>query len=386
MPLPRVRPSAVLVPLLVALVLSSIAPPAPAAERGAGSVVSPGRALFNDPLGDHDRQYALVRYIDARIDAARRGSTVRLAAFSFAMPSTSRALQRAYRRGVFVKVVVDERSRSWGSVKRLGNVLGHDVRKRSFIRVCRASCRGTGGRQHAKFVTISRTRHAERLVMVGSMNFTSFAAAHQWQDLYVLHGEDRLFLQMRTVFRSMVRDRPQPPLRLPGAGAGLHLGTAPAAADADGLRERLGRVRCRGAEDGTGSHGRTLLGISMHAWNGARGVALARRVADLREQGCVVRVLAGVGFGRRVLTVLHRGHVPVRGTGTRSGRPATHQKLMYLSGRFGRDRSASYVWTGSHNWTSRSLHNDEVTLRVAGAAHVAAYRTELGRIWRASPS
>ncbi len=39
------------------------------------------------------------------------------------------------------------------------------------------------------------------------------------------------------------------------------------------------------------------------------------------------------------------------------------------------------MWTGSHNWTDRSLRNDEVTLRIAGARQVAAYQRRFLRIW-----
>ena len=83
----------------------------------------------------------------------------------------------------------------------------------------------------------------------------------------------------------------------------------------DRLVRRLSLVRCRGAAHGAGWHGRTVLRVSMHAWNGERGVVLARRVVALRAQGCNVRVLAGVGFGRRVRSVLARGDVPLRQTG-----------------------------------------------------------------------
>ena len=65
--------------------------PVAALEQPRSPVVSPGHVLFNDPLGPEDRQYALIRHIDARIGHARPGATVRLAAYSFAMPSTSRA-------------------------------------------------------------------------------------------------------------------------------------------------------------------------------------------------------------------------------------------------------------------------------------------------------
>ena len=52
-----------------------------------------------------------------RSTAPPGGATVRLAAYSFAMPSTAQALRRAHRRGVRVQVVVDDRSAQWGSVR-----------------------------------------------------------------------------------------------------------------------------------------------------------------------------------------------------------------------------------------------------------------------------
>jgi len=43
------------------------------------------------------------------------------------------------------------------------------------------------------------------------------------------------------------------------------------------------------------------------------------------------------------------------------------------------------VWTGSHNWTDRSLRNDEVTLRIAGARQVEAYRRAFLHVWGLTP-
>ncbi len=359
-----------------------LAGPAAAREQPASPVISPGHVLFNDPLGPEERQYALIRHIDARIDHARPGATVRLAAYSFAMPSTAQALLRAHRRGVVVKLVVDRHSAAWGSVRRLSSVLGTDTGKRSFVRLCDRSCRGTAGVQHAKFVTISSTRHARHLVMVGSMNFTAHAAREQWQDLYSVDGDERVYRQLVRVFRRMVPDRPQPSLGLHGPGAGFRTEVSPVVTG-DPVMHRLGYVACRGAAGGTGFHRRTVLRVAMHAWNGERGLALARKVAGLEEQGCNVRVLAGVGVGPRVLGTLERAGVGVRRTGGDSR--ATHQKLMFVSGHFGDDRAASYAWTGSHNWTDRSLRNDEVTLRIAGARQVEAYRRAFLHVWRLTP-
>ncbi len=342
---------------------------------------SPGLPLFNNPFGTRYRKYALIRHIDSEIDRAEAGATVRLAAYSFAMPSTAQALLRAHNRGVAVQVVVDGHSGRWRSVQNLRRSLGTDTAADSFVQACRRSCRGTTGNQHAKFVTISRSGASDDVVMVGSMNFTSYAASKQWQDLYTVSGDAHLYDQLTRVFALMARDEPQLRLQLPRADHTFVADVAPlAGAGGDPLARRLGRVACRGATGGTGSHGRTVVRISMHAWNGDRGIALARQVARLARRGCDVRVLAGIGFGPQVTRILTTGGVGYRDSG-RAGRH-THEKLMLVSGHFAGRRNASYVWTGSHNWSDRSLRNDEVTLRVASPRAVAAYRTNFARIWR----
>src|SRR4051794_41837442 len=64
------------------------------ADRAVHPPASPGRALFNDPLGSERRQFALIRRIDARIDGAGRSSVVRLAAYSLAWPPPARRRPR----------------------------------------------------------------------------------------------------------------------------------------------------------------------------------------------------------------------------------------------------------------------------------------------------
>ena len=341
---------------------------------------SPGAPLFNNPFGTSEQRYALIRHINSRIDAAPRGATVRLAAYSFAMPSTAQSLIHAHRRGVDVRVVVDDHSGRWRSVGTLRRTLGTDTSTGSFVQLCRGSCRGRGGNQHAKFVTISRSGDDEDLVMVGSMNFTTYAASRQWQDLYSVAGDPQVYAQLVRVFDEMVDDQPQSPLDLVVTDRGFATDVSPVTpSGVDPLMRRLARVECRGSTAGTGVRGRTMLRISMHAWNGERGIRLARRVARLSRQGCDVRVLAGVGFGPRVTTILRAGGVGYRDSGR--ARRHTHEKLMILSGHFGGRTDASHVWTGSHNWSDRSLRNDEVILRVSGRRQVAAYRANFARIW-----
>ena len=60
----------------------------------------------------------------------------------------------------------------------------------------------------------------------------------------------------------------------------------------------------------------------MHAWNGDRGIALARQVVRLDRQGCDVRVLYGKGTGR-VVKRLFEEREPARDSGMRGGRRCT---------------------------------------------------------------
>jgi phosphatidylserine/phosphatidylglycerophosphate/cardiolipin synthase-like enzyme len=122
--------------------------------------------------------------------------------------------------------------------------------------------------------------------------------------------------------------------------------------------------------------------VAMHAWNGDRGINLARRVARLHRRGCDVKVLYGVGMGRAVATVLRTSGVPVRDSN--NGGRRVHHKVMILSGVLGEQIDANYVWTGSHNWSDRSLRNDEIMFRIAGRHLVQDYLANFRTMWRAA--
>lgn len=362
------------------------APPA-VVEAAAGADIAPetgGRVHFNDPTGPPERQFALVRRIDDAIASARPGATVRLAAYSLAMPSTARALVAAHRAGADVQVVVDGHSRGWGAVRTLARELGTSTTGDSFVKTCRRSCRGKRGVQHIKFVTVSDSARGEGLVLVGSLNLTRYSSKRQWNDLYSV-TDPTVHDQLVTVFDQLVEDRPRGRLVLPRTDAGFATDLSPqpgAAGRRDPLVQRLRAVRCRGAAVTAGRGGRTVVRIAMHAWNGERGIDLARRVVRLGRKGCDVRVLYGKGTGRVVKRLLvGSAHVRARDSGVRTGR-RVHHKMMLVSGAYGRRTDANFVWTGSHNWSDASLRNDELMLRVGGRDLVDAYLRNFRRIWR----
>jgi phosphatidylserine/phosphatidylglycerophosphate/cardiolipin synthase-like enzyme len=356
-------------------VTAAVAEADPAPETG-------GEVWFNDPGGDRRRQYTLVRRIDRAIASADPASTVRLAAYSFAMGSTAQALLDAHDRGAHVQVVVDDHSAHWGPVRRLSEALGTDTSAADFVKVCRLSCRGGRGNQHAKFVTVSSGAMGDDLVIVGSLNLTDFSSQRQWNDLYVA-ADAGAHRQLAQVFALMADDRPQARLVLKETTKGFATDLAPYGTGdggGDPIARRLARVRCHGTSLLAGRDGRTVVRIAMHAWNGDRGLALARQVATLHRQGCDVKVLYGVGMGGAVAATLRGAGVPVRDSHL-SGR-RVHHKVMVLSGVLGDQIDANYVWTGSHNWSDRSLRNDEIMLRIAGRHLVQDYLANFRRIWK----
>ncbi len=354
----------------------------------AGADLAPrtgGHVDFNDPFGSRSEQFVLVRRTTAMIRTAGPDSTVRMAAYSLALPSVARALVAAHDRGAQVRVVVDDHSRSWGAVRRLRAALGADTSRSSFVTACRLSCRGGRGNQHAKFLLVgprggTGDDWGDRLVAVGSMNLTRFSNQRQWNDLFWVR-DPGAYDQFAEVFDLMVADRAQPRLSLPETRSGFDTDVAPYSSDpgVDPLRRRLAAVGCRGAARGTGRDGRTVVRIAMHAWNGSRGIALAERVARLQRQGCDLRVLYGSGMGRAVATVLREAGVPVRDSAHQGRR--VHEKMMLVSGVYDGQRDADLVWTGSHNWSDRSVRNDEIMLRVAGRGLVRAYRANHAAMW-----
>jgi hypothetical protein len=97
-------------------------------------------------------------------------------------------------------------------------------------------------------------------------------------------------------------------------------------------------------------------------------------------RGCYIRILYsfmshptfwwlthGTGHRMQVRRVLFPGPRGIRAA------KYSHMKMFAVSGRVGHDRAARVVWTGSNNWVDKSLHADEVTLRIDSASAYQKY-------------
>ena len=142
----------------------------------------------------------------------------------------------------------------------------------------------------------------------------------------------------------------------------------------DPVLSALNNVRCTGATRGTGIHGHTKIRIAQTATYGARGLAIAHRLAAMKKRGCNIRLVYAM-FGRQALQVLRHdagvGGVPMTHLAYDADCNGiydkyVHMKSMTVSGVYGKNTHARITWNGSANWTPVSLASDEVVGTLAG--------------------
>ncbi len=148
---------------------------------------------------------------------------------------------------------------------------------------------------------------------------------------------------------------------------------------------RLRAVRCNHVRSPAGIGGHTMIRINMYGWNGTRGVYLAREAAKLSRAGCNIKVVETHGGGRVVRILEHSGVVVKTPDKDRNNNGTvdlyTHEKWMILSGRY-HGGTGWHVWTGSQNWSDRSLNGDEVTMHIPRRGVFWAYRQHFQFLWK----
>ena len=163
-------------------------------------------------------------------------------------------------------------------------------------------------------------------------------------------------------------------------------------ATGDPVLKVLNRVSCKGVAAGHGTGGRTNIRIAQTAINGARGMVLSRKLHNLWDAGCNIKVIYAV-MGKQVLREFRRG-------GPRGGIPFRqvaqdfnndwvyerylHTKVLALSGNWNGNPRAEISWNGSANWTQVALDSDDTDARLLGARVRSRYSAFVNR-WFANP-
>ncbi|GAA4732881.1 hypothetical protein GCM10023350_15430 [Nocardioides endophyticus] len=340
-----------------------------------------GGPTFNNPYGPAASRRAIIRKLLNTIDAAPRRSHIRIASWNIRSSNITSALLRAHSRGVSVQAVMDRSN--WNpqnpnpDAARLKAGLKKKQKKRqpankSWLRQCGGACRGPHGIAHTKFFLFSKAGKAKDVVIYGSNNATELAAEIQWNDVYTRVNKPDEYAEFESVFREMARDKKP-------KGGGYRAYThgrfqsifypyaGKAAPTVDPALEVLDKVRCTGATGGRGVKGHTKIRIAQTAMYGERGIAIAKRLAQMHRRGCDIRLVYAM-FGNEVLRIMRQ----------EAGRPIpmthlawdrnedgiydryVHMKTIAISGVYDGKTDAMITVNGSANWTHVSLVSDEV--------------------------
>ncbi|MEO3766561.1 phospholipase D-like domain-containing protein [Streptomyces sp. B5E4] len=388
------------------------APPAAArtaAAEPAAAVAKPvvNGPVFNDPLGSAAQRGAVFTQLIALIDATPAGQTIRASVFELEDSAVADALIAAQRRGVAVKLIVDDNTRDKGSAAwtSLRTALGTDDTKTSWIVVCddrfedpgkdnvQRGCLPTPppgpAYNHNKFFVFTRVgpfddgTGYDKVVFQSSSNLNdwyrneSYNDAVTFVDATVHDGYAKFHEDQRRLRHSATGDNTyywSTPTGSPYRAFFFPRGDANYGNPAtDTIVNTLDEVAC--AYTGTdGKRHQTDIRVAMFQFLGSRK-QVAQKLAQKRAQGCWVDVvysegdatvegiLDAAGIQRQYCNFPNGPGIDVR----------THTKFWLLDGDYNGSITPR-VYTGSHNWTGSGLRSaDEAMVRITSADYHAKY-------------
>jgi hypothetical protein len=319
---------------------------------------------------------------------------IKIALYSFSDYAAANALIAAHNRCVSVQVLMNDHltNRMVPAFGKLQSRLGSRFGNRSWARRCNNGCRGKGGVLHSKFFMFTRAGWAVQAVGVGSTNITGKAMNVQWNDLVFFIRRGEMWRQYMTTFTEMARDRFVWPLRLEFMDGYYKTMLWPQYGhnrSNDRVVREMNAIDCKTRPTGgTGYAGRTAVSINIHAMEGDRGLWIADKIVRLHRGGCYVRVLYGM--------IAPRIHRYMKANGVRSRRTIfdrngngyaeqyTHMKAMTISGVFLGNTAARVTYTGSENFSHKTVVSDEIWVRVPGGAVWSAYQNLFNKIWNSN--
>ncbi len=330
---------------------------------------------FNSAVGGSTAQRKIFREIMRSVNSTPRGANINIFTWNFLTSEGKDALLRAQRRGVRVRLLMDDQNvrkvdnppyRALRAGLRRNNS-DFPAKRRSWARVCEKTCRGGGGAAHSKFYMFSEVGKAKKVVMQGSANFTVASTTNQWNDNYTHRGNGEVWDFTNRIFQQAAKDRRAKKPYADKSFGGFRLLMFPNTGRnvKDPVMQMLNRVRCQGATN-TASN-RTRLRIFPDVMRNPRGNALARKVKSLWNSGCDIRVgytVMGIDTGRILRDGGGRGPVPLRHmvqdtNGDGQFDNYFHMKSMSIVGNYGGDRSGHALLNGSANWSGLAKVSDE---------------------------
>lgn len=374
-------------------------------------------AVFNDPLGTPEQQSAIFTQIIALVNATPPGEDIRVSMFGFGDAAVADALVAAARRGVRVKVILDDSSYldgdgrptdspAWNTLRDPTTGLGTDDRKPSWVVVCddrfesddgvddvRRGCIATAppgpAYNHNKFFLFSKVgpfddgTTYQKVVFQTSSNLTHWYKVESYNDAVTFtdaavydayaryHEDQRRLRYSRTGDNNYYRGTPTGStfraFFFPRGDSSYNDPTS------DTVVNALDEISCvyTGAD---GKKHQTDVRILVLDFLKSRR-QVATKLAALRADGCWIDViyaesdptiegiLSGAGIQR-----LHCKFNVAPGIDVRP-----HNKFLLIDGDYNADLTPR-VYTGSPNLDGSSLRSsDQALLRIASASYHASF-------------
>jgi len=325
---------------------------------------------FNHPFRK-GRQALIQNKMISTLRHVKKGQTVRAMTWNFDSPRLAGAFIAAHKRGVSVQIIMSRPlamaqgpGRSYPTLR---NALSKGNKKRpaalrSWIHTCLKTCRGKGGAMHSKLMLISQSGKTKYIVMEGSANFTGAAAYNQFNDWVTLTNNKPVYKGWMKMWNQARKDHPVGALRF--RNGDIVSMFAPHHNKVDPAMHVLNQIKCKGATNT--ANGRTKIRIANAVWGDQRGVRIAQKVKQLKNEGCNVEVVMMM-MPLKIRNIL-RG-VPTKqmvyivgATANKFKDRYVHLKGMSVQGNIAGKTDGAVVLSSSENWTQLCLHSDEQDL------------------------
>ena len=354
----------------------------PADEGCAAGVDAADREVWFSDGGNGAGDLTIEDRLVALIEGADDGARVRAAFGYIDQVRVARALVEANRRGVDVRMVIDERNQvqkpdgSWvwnDAVELVRAELG------ARLVVCGGGdtpadgggCIGAA-KQHNSFLLVSSLCDGTEAVVAQASAYPTKGQAFARNNLVVTRGDLGLHLAYEGYWDDLARRRRNADYyRIENGDSGTRLFLYPRAPDADATDAATDTV-FRLLRDNVSCQGGTRVQVAMTYWSSGRGY-LADELGRLAGLGCQVDVVVNDGtVDASVLTALRSK----LGAGHVRRLPRLHHKFILIDGQYS-GAPARLVWTGTQDFTLGALRaNDEVLLRIDDPAVHDAFRLE----------
>jgi hypothetical protein len=160
----------------------------------------------------------------------------------------------------------------------------------SYVKRCHPSCRSRHGNMHMKIYLFSHTGKQRDVVMVSSSNLNRGGAFLGWNDMYVMNNRPKSYAEYVKLHRLMTRGTLAPKDRIEIADGPYTTRFFPMRDAGINRDPTLSDLKKIKCKS---AFGPTRINISMFYWKGRRGNYLADKVLGLAHAGCQVSIVYG---------------------------------------------------------------------------------------------